>query len=510
MFNKFIKKFDGKRYTTKGMQFGCPESEGEVVLNSEIKLEEVFFDPFDVFEKLGRESFLLIGRKGSGKSAYANFLTLKSSQDAELFCDFITRSDIELEKIVTKLESIDANINHEVLFKWIIYTKLISLIVQDESLNGTEEVQLLVKFFNKNRKMIEIDNTKLESIKSSEEIKIEPEYLRRYLGVGYKNSSEIFRKPAPFYELIEVLEDIIKQLFSKYNSTQNTYALFMDDLDIKFSINDENNMESLTNLIRVTRDINNRILGRIYPNIKVILLLRDDIAQFIKDRGGADTAKIISSYGIWLNWYEGGKGNPINLLKLVNERIKIAFKKRSLDLNELDPWSALIDEGSFDGNKVAFKYLLDHTFYRPRDLILILRALGRHDFEIPVKKYDVNRALSDFFEETISEVRNELACAYSNNEIDSIISVLDSVSQKGVSNIYGYELLDIIKDKLRERDPLNVAKELFNYSFIFNIGSDGKKYFKCRESDIEGKKYDFNLELQVGVHPAIALYFVRY
>ncbi|EHH1051820.1 hypothetical protein J7I00_004564 [Vibrio parahaemolyticus] len=51
--------------------FGAPEAEAESLPTSRVSLFDVYEDHHDLFNELSNEKFIVIGRKGCGKSAFA-------------------------------------------------------------------------------------------------------------------------------------------------------------------------------------------------------------------------------------------------------------------------------------------------------------------------------------------------------------------------------------------------------------------------------------------------------
>jgi hypothetical protein len=64
----------GQDNTTSDFFIGTPEAEGETTSNSKMKLAEIFGDYLNVFPELDSEKFIITGRKGSGKSAIAEYI----------------------------------------------------------------------------------------------------------------------------------------------------------------------------------------------------------------------------------------------------------------------------------------------------------------------------------------------------------------------------------------------------------------------------------------------------
>ncbi len=66
-----------------------------------------------------------MGRKGAGKSAFAEYTYLLSQSEPNIFCSFIRQDVISLEKLVQLGTESQSVVSKEQLFKWLIYTALL-------------------------------------------------------------------------------------------------------------------------------------------------------------------------------------------------------------------------------------------------------------------------------------------------------------------------------------------------------------------------------------------------
>lgn len=508
MFKNLIKREDKIDKTkTSIFYFGKLGAEGDTVLDSKLPLEEVFVDPMGVLNKLSNESkFLIIGRKGAGKSAFAQYIHKAQEKNSLIFSDFVTRSQINLEFITSKLEKVDTKVSYEIIYKWIIYTKILKLILKDNSImTRIPSLSSLDKFFKKNNNIVSLDNFKIDSIKSTDDYSIKWEYLSRF-ALESKMSNEINKKPKSIVDLIEDLESILRFVLEKKDISESTFSVFFDDLDQDFTLNNSANVQSLLNLIRITREININFLGRLYPNARVILLLREDVSDYLITRvsGVGDTAKIFKDYSIRLNWYE--KTNQY-LYDFAKERIIYNFKSNNIPYNPFYPWDSLFDKNDFNnGAKDCFKYVLDHTFYRPRDIVHFLKIIADSNVSYPVKRYDINNALGRYVQEIREEIKNELGCKYTTEEVDNIFDFFKKISKlKTIS--YGEALSILSEYKFQESNPVKILEDLFDYSYIYNIDSEGLFYIKYREGQVESQKYTLNSEHKISSHRTISLFY---
>ena len=108
------------KFTSRDIYLGSPEAEAEATSSSRISLYDVYEDYHGLIQSIMHEKFIILGRKGSGKSAFAEYVYEFSKRDPNTFCGFIRKTEINLERIVQF--GIDSGINIEKgsLFKWLI------------------------------------------------------------------------------------------------------------------------------------------------------------------------------------------------------------------------------------------------------------------------------------------------------------------------------------------------------------------------------------------------------
>ena len=70
-----------------------------------------------------------------------------SRDNAEYFCDFIKKGDIDIEKITQLTSESDNLISQELLIEWIILTKIINQLISNEGISNQKEIQDLKIFF---------------------------------------------------------------------------------------------------------------------------------------------------------------------------------------------------------------------------------------------------------------------------------------------------------------------------------------------------------------------------
>lgn len=470
---------------SRGFVIGYPEAEAEANNRSELQLFDVFEDYFDILQELKGIKFIVAGRKGNGKSALGQFIVHQAKVFPNQFAKFIKKDHINLEKVVQT--GVDDMIDYELLFKWIILVQFLGLISENQAIQEQKEIQLLKNFLKVNAGFVNIDNYQLDNVIREKGAEIELEQLKR-LGIALNLSNKISTKShkAPFYKFLPHLQEVVVKLLAAdfLSGNGNQYQIVFDDLDIDFKVSNSNQIDYLTKLIRVVKGFNNDVFADNNLNAKIIVLLRDDILKELEN-SGADTGKIINTYSIVLNWYEEYKPeDETSLKRFIDKRIESNFKRLGYDLPSHCVWNSLVSEEDFVG-KSGFKYILDHTFFRPRDIVLFFNDFSKYDMLLPLAKRDVNTLLGYYANLLATEIRNELLAHLDKDEIEDLFLALYELSS--FENFTYDELLDEIEAVEMSISAKQLVAILFNYSIIGNIDLSQyppKVYFKYREKNI--------------------------
>jgi len=502
----------GKEY----IFLGAPEAEAEALPNSKMPLSAVYNDYNELIPSLSHEKFVVVGRKGSGKSAFAEHVSELSSSDANLFAKFIRQSESNLEHIVQIGKDSNHHVERENLYTWLILTNILKLFSDNQSLQDNKDYNLLKQFLIKNSGYIDIRKSEIKELVEKQGFEISIEYLKRFFTSKMHKSIEIKQQKAPFYKLIPHLREVLVKVLTSTNESdnKNSYVLFFDDLDIAFSANDSESVDSMVSLLRVSKEINNELFSKNKLDSKVVILLRDDISKSLSSVS-SDTAKIFSSYAVYINWYQDeyhghGDEKKLHIRRFINDRIRYAFNESGFELNDIDPWKSLVED-PFQGitnNKTSFKYILDHTLFRPRDLLLLFKPLSSHKYKLPLDKSDVNHLIGRYCEELIAELKNELSCFYSSIQIETIFNAFGEISSKcshsesnGISSV---EAISIINSNCSDVNAKSLLEDMYARSLIGNIANNGYIYFKHREPLTD--KYVYNKSYKVMLHSALKVY----
>lgn len=153
-----VLSFRNKAKNSKtALYFGAPEAEAESLPTSRVALSDVYEDHHDLHNELDSEKFIVVGRKGAGKSAFAEYTYLLSQNEPNIFCSFIRQDVVSLEKLVQLGTENQDMVSKEQLFKWLIYTNILGLFFQNEAIREASEFNLLKEFLKKNSGFIDVN-----------------------------------------------------------------------------------------------------------------------------------------------------------------------------------------------------------------------------------------------------------------------------------------------------------------------------------------------------------------
>lgn len=470
------------------INFGKAEAEAELTASNHI-LADVFDDYLGVLNKIEEDDrFLVIGRKGVGKSALAQYYNFEYKEQAHTFTTFINTQALNIEKIINLGETLNDRHNLRItsllIFQWIILVSLARLLIKNEGIKHLKEFRSLEEFFKVNSGFVSLgESLPVEEIlRHKGNVNFEP--LQKFMKANFSRefSTERHNIKAPFYTLIPALEEVIKFLLCNEFCSGNKYRVIFDDLDILFKGN--NDIPLLAEVLRLIKSYNADSMGAPSADVKILVFIRPDQLQKLSYE--VDSSKIINSYGVRISWYDQDLFNydesKIPLKELISNRLKKSFENESIELKNLEPWDALIDSKGF-GGKSSFKYVLDNTMYRPRDLINLLNTLKSKypNINIPVTKSFLDKAIDEYSSILGEEIQNELIMMFDEKKIEKIIKVLRSFQDE-------FSYIDFLsKLGLDENECEEMVEILYNYG-VLGVRMDNNLMFSHWGLEFEANK----------------------
>ena len=233
----------------------------------------------------------------------------------------------------------------------------------------------------------------------------------------------------------EVNRAILNHILRALNPEVDYFVCF-DQLDLGFSTLDASYAQRLVGLILASRDLIVAARGA-GKRLNVPVFLRNDIYQ---DLQFEDKNKITENFVTEVRWSE--EGSSLTLKKLMESRFGRVLSENPDDAGVHVPWNLVFDEvKEMPSRQSKYRHICDRTFLRPRDVIKFCNEILR-------AHTSSSASGAQFANESIHAARD----AYS----DYLLNELDDEIAKHVPHYKEY--LEVLK----ELGSLNFSLEAFS------------------------------------------------
>lgn len=337
-------------------EFGFADATKEYTRKPEI-FEKAFYDTRNTIERLTNNyQFLLIGRKGVGKSAFSSKIQSNADKsEGKIIAELMNLNDFEFASFAKT--AVDAELSGTQKYKpsW-DFVLLLSMykimtnklgITENELMN--EAVDLIKKAGFDFDEQYKSDIMRLNGIK--------------FKGFGIDLSATFNDKynlnPRNYAERLSILTDKMMLGIENVYIGEKKIVVIIDGLDDVLRYK-KDKTEIIASLIRSVDNINEK-MNQSKQDIKIVLLIREDIISMLND---PDLNKIIQDSAIWLSWSER--------LEELGEIIRLRFELSGLSKDESKRCWDNIFPKKIRG-KSSWAYIMDYTLYKPRDILQFLK-----------------------------------------------------------------------------------------------------------------------------------------
>lgn len=422
-----------------------------------------FYDDGEITQLTNGEKYFVIGRKGAGKTAIADYIDNISAPN--VFSKKISFKNFPFNELYSFInESYTSPNQYITIWKYVIYSTVCQLLASNESIDSAISASL---------KKLYGDNTEKRLNKLIEKWTA-TSFNLEVLGVG--GGGERTRTETPSWvEKAEILEDVVV----KY-SDEAKYFILIDELDENYTVfpNEDDKkryFDLITSLFKAIQDIKNS-LGeekQIFP----IVFLREDIFNLIVD---PDKNK-------WHDYIIPLKWDIAKIRNMLKHRLSVVCKTRFKTFD--DAWTAIfLDETIAIGKRrekviSTFDYISRLAQLRPRDYIEYIRecaelALKRGESKVSGQIVKSNN--KDYSNYLLNEIRDEAHSALP--EFDSVIALLPIIRKQ----VFSSAEFKMAFNNAVEKGNISTAKScetilerLFEYDVIGNAPKmKGKAVFR--------------------------------
>ncbi|OFY96828.1 MAG: hypothetical protein A3K10_14600 [Bacteroidetes bacterium RIFCSPLOWO2_12_FULL_31_6] len=372
----------------KSQLIGSPDAETDDLLLKAF----VSIDNLSEIIDVKNQKSILLGRTGSGKSAIIRYIKKNCQNVQEISPESMSLRFLSNSTILKHFTSLGVNLNlfYKVLWKHVFIVELLKMHFDEDSdsfkkksfferlrsnvskegkkTNERKEkaikymeswsndfwiqTELLIKNFEKTihdkyETSIGLDSVPINLLYSKEKNASDTTVYEA------KQKAERIIAESQIIELLDIIEIMKDDLFLDY---QKKYFIIIDDLD-KDWIEESFRLDLIGSMVDVIKEF------RQLNGVKIVISLRENLNELVfskYEHKGSQREKLKPLYSnlVW---------NSEELTELINNRLKL------LSHEQFNISNAFYEIRR--GNKKGFDYILERTYYRPRDVISFINHI---------------------------------------------------------------------------------------------------------------------------------------
>lgn len=387
-------------------------------------------------EILKPEISFLMGEKGSGKTAYAVYLS--NNRVKNNICDLKFIRETEYQRFVEMKKSRGLDLSdYTNIWRVIILLMLSKKIAADEpailprsfkfsAINKAVDEYYLNAFSPEIISALEFVN----------ETKLAAELLNKYAKVSGAAGEKITFTESRFQVNLLYIQKNFENAISDIRLS-SSHTLFIDGIDIRpAGIAYAEYLDCVKGLANAVWQLNNDFFPTIRDSkgrLKVVLLIRPDIFSSLSFQNQNTKIRSNAVYLDWRTSYENYRSSSIFKM---TDKLLASQQDNGLEYKHGDAWSSYFPyqaKGSNEYNDSSFIGFLRYSFYRPRDIVMMLEIMR----ENLVEKGEVDRYFhtiedfnsSDFrrklSEHLLGEIKDQISFYYTTDDYEFFLKFFE-------------------------------------------------------------------------------------
>ena len=341
-------------------------------------IEKYFLDTGLIDRLYAGKVSILLGRKGTGKTAVARHLINDADKSWDKWASLLSFRDIPVTLLAEFSDPAFAQSGkYALLWKFIFLIEIGKLVIKDEAIDPDtkNKIEALILVVHP-----ELTSTPGNYLKTTRErgFDLGPDYAR----IKEKDSSGgDVTKLSPY---VESLEAAIKSAARR----ECKYTCAIDELDDSYRLSPEY-LDLVIGLFKAAMDLNGSF-SRDWSTPRIVVGVRDDI---FRELTYSDKNKW-SDFGENLDWVPGIREHLLDsdLFNLIN--IRIGASLVDIPTTECDYWSQVFTSERVKNDLKPFQYILSRTFFRPRDVIQFCKEIQHEATKLGIEKFDKESILN--------------------------------------------------------------------------------------------------------------------
>lgn len=362
MGNSEILKLD--EVTRKNNCFGAVDADADTLLLD-------YFESHPSLKSVQEnEAFLVLGRKGSGKTAIFKNIESSGKSSSRTFNPNVRVSANTSKSYPREIHAMQQDMGYSpeeaYISGWRYYlnlalSKLVLCDPKSKIVTDMENYSRIKSFVEDSYGSVNPELNKV--FKPYHEIKV-----KGFMGFG-KNGVEITTIPmSNLKSKLEEVNDYVWQNISECLDPELDYFVMFDELDRNFAPGESEYSKQVTGLLLAAKNLYDESRAR---GLKVhpVVFLRDDIYDqlFFEDKN-----KITQNSCTSVVWDKERGTNSGSLRSLMEQRFKRVLSDPAAT------WGGVFDEGEkMPSRQTKYAHICDRTLLRPRDLIMFCNCVAK-------------------------------------------------------------------------------------------------------------------------------------
>jgi len=436
----------------RDINFGYASAERESVKFPRL-LTDGFLDSFHIREHiLQGDKFIILGYKGTGKSAIGEHFRLLSENDPFLFVKLLYLGDFPYVKFKRVIKGSGDSTRFSTGWAWLLLLLLLELLAADNKTAQMEFVRNAVAIL-KHTGLWPLPNIRqLVNVSARNRFVLRvPDEIQERVFV-YMNDAKTMR----ISEFVEYLQDKLRTL-TKVRARYLVGIDGMDDVLLKQNIQYEVLGALLFQVNRL-----NIFLQRENLPIKFLFFCRTELYERLpvpnKNKIRQDSALVI-------DWYRDVREpRHSNLVQVANLRARLSDPLITDVFEEYFPLQ--IKESRYS-EKNTLRFLLDLTRHHPRDFLQLLIHIQPFSGSGKLTQKQIQSGIRDYsIQYFLPEIRDELSGYVDIEDIESMIKLLGALRKRDFRYA---ELESMAKNKSIRSDLPVILEVMFDAGAIGNV-----------------------------------------
>jgi len=441
---------------------------GRIDAESEYLLAE-FFIKTDAYARIeDQEHIVVVGRKGTGKTAIYQVLLQRAEATSNIFAAGLKFRDYPWG-VHEQVKDTDAAAVERYTNSWafLILVELAKLVLTDEGhvLSSDPDTvrakEALERFLKNNWGSVGFEFKDI-----FRRTKYSFDFTPQVAGTGLGG---IKREDVPRAQLAGLLIEAnrwLRACLERLLYGGNWYFVLFDELDIGYDPKDHEYDHRLIGLLLAARDVFQWAHG-LGVHMAPIVFLRSDIYD---ELSFPDKNKITRNLVEVLTWTDDLTGEN-SLKALIDQRIRVLTGTTAKD-----PWSEVFDDAVMRGTQHKAKHVAVRTYLRPRDMIQFCNEClheAKSDNNDRITNQDITRARRAYSDYLVSELDDEIHTSHP--EWDKYLDTLRRVHTMRFAREDFDKAFNALKLPAAGLDPEVALEMLYRYGIIgfAKIGGGG-------------------------------------